>query len=375
MTDNDILNIIDQSGYRKFRLSVYLKIFNNNQLNYLKHRFDTFNSFTETIYRIRNNIEIQPICPICGKYIKFNKGYSKTCSYSCQNKLRNSIVTLNTRVKEIYNVDNVWQSPEIKEKCKQSLLSKYGVDNISKSPVIKKRKMKTCLEHYGVKAGFNNGKSEITKLQKYNSSTYNNIEKNKQTCLERYGADCIFKVKKFQDIIKKTFNDKYGVDYATQLPKTIINSHSQKSIHKCFETQKRNKTINTSKIEQQSYELLKYRFPDTIYQYKDDRYPFYCDFYIPSLDLFIECQYAMFHHGRPYIGSQEDLQDIELLKEKAIKRRQITKKKTRYDSVIEIWSIHDVKKRNIAKENGLNYKEFFTILDLENWLKEYETTK
>lgn len=37
--------------------------------------------------------------------------------------------------------------------------------------------------------------------------------------------------------------------------------------------------------------------------------------------------------------------------------------------------LNSVKKRNIAEENGLNYKEFFTILDLENWLNEYETTK
>lgn len=43
--------------------------------------------------------------------------------------------------------------------------------------------------------------------------------------------------------------------------------------------------------------------------------------------------------------------------------------------MIYTWTKNDVKKRNIAKENGLNYKEFFTILDLENWLNEYETTR
>ena len=36
-----------------------------------------------------------------------------------------------------------------------------------------------------------------------------------------------------------------------------------------------------------------------------------------------------------------------------------------------VWTIRDVKKRNIAKENNLNYIEFFTILELETWLKEY----
>lgn len=375
MNDNEIINIIDNSEYKNFRLSVYYKIFNDEQIEYLKHRFSNFKSFTETVYRIKHKIEQQPVCPICGKELKFNKGYAKTCSYSCQNKLRNSINTLNNRVLEIYGVSNVWQSDEIKNKCKQKWLEKYGVDNVSKSLEIKNQKRETCLKHFGVKAGFNNGKAEITKLLKYNSSTYNNMDKNRQTCLAKYGEDSIFKVKEFKDKIKQTFKTKYGVDCAAQLPQTIKNSHSPEAIQKCFETQKRSKTINTSKLEQKSYELLKSVFNDVIYQYKDERYPFYCDFYIPSLDLFIECQYAMFHNGRPYVGNEKDLQEIELLKEKSKKRKQITNKKTRYDSVIEIWSIHDVRKRNTAKENKLNYKEFFTILDLENWLNKYETTK
>ena len=103
------------------------------------------------------------------------------------------------------------------------------------------------------------------------------------------------------------------------------------------------------------------------------RYPFACDFYIPSLDLFIECQYAMFHNKRPYLGNEDDLKEIEIIKEKAEKRKQITgKNKSRYDALIEIWTKHDVLKRNTAKQNNLNYLEFFTILELENWLKTYE---
>lgn len=374
MTDEDILLKLKTSGYSNFRNSVYNKIFSKEEIEYIQNRFESFKSFTETIYRIKHNIENQPICPVCGKEIKFNKGYNKTCSYKCANILRNSIQTLNNKVKEKYNVDNVWQSDIIKEKCKQTILKHYNVDNVSKSQIIKEQKQKTCLNNFGVKAGFNNGKSEITKLNKYGSKTYNNIEKQKQTCLEKYGANSIFKIQFFKDKIKETFNKKYGVDNPAQLEKTIKNSHSEQAIQKCFETQKKNKSINSSKDELKSYQLLKEKFPDTIYQYKDKRYPYFCDFYIPSLDLFIECQYAMFHNGRPYLGTNEDKLEIEIIKQKSNKRKQITKKsKTRYDSLIEIWSIHDVKKRNTAKENNLNYLEFFTILELENWLNKYET--
>ena len=132
----------------------------------------------------------------------------------------------------------------------------------------------------------------------------------------------------------------------------------------------------TKEVKAYFQDQLKEKFNDVIRQYKENRYPFFCDFYIPHLDLFIECQYSHYHNTHPYIGSDEDIKTVELLKEKSLKRKQITHKTySRYDSMINTWTITDVKKRNIAKENNLNYLEFFTILELENWLKKYETTK
>lgn len=42
------------------------------------------------------------------------------------------------------------------------------------------------------------------------------------------------------------------------------------------------------------------------------------------------------------------------------------------NDAINCWTVRDVLKRNTAKQNNLNYLEFFTILELENWLKTYE---
>ena len=68
------------------------------------------------------------------------------------------------------------------------------------------------------------------------------------------------------------------------------------------------------------------------------------------------------------------MKEIEIIKEKSLKRKQITGKNiSRYDSIIYTWSIKDVLKRETAKQNNLNYLEFFTILDLKNWLNKYET--
>ena len=44
---------------------------------------------------------------------------------------------------------------------------------------------------------------------------------------------------------------------------------------------------------------------------KYDRYPFACDFYISSLDLFIECNYHWTHGGKPYEGTEDDKQIVE----------------------------------------------------------------
>ena len=38
--------------------------------------------------------------------------------------------------------------------------------------------------------------------------------------------------------------------------------------------------------------------------------PFACYFYIPSLDLFIECNYRWTHGGKPYEGTEDDKQIV-----------------------------------------------------------------
>ena len=122
--------------------------------------------------------------------------------------------------------------------------------------------------------------------------------------------------------------------YNTLLKKYGIKNFNNQN--KRISTLIKNGTINSSKTENQSFILLKQKYSDVIHQYKDqERYPFTCDFYIPSLDLFIECQYGQFHNFKPYLNTKEDKKEIELLKQKSEQRKQITgKNKSRYDAVI-----------------------------------------
>ena len=184
------------------------------------------------------------------------------------------------------------------------------------------------------------------------SSNYGK-QKIKQTLLDKYNVDSFSKTNEFKYYMSELMS-------STQMREQIYN------------TQKKNKSFNKSKTEDIAYTLLKEKYCDVIHHYKDkNRYPFICDFYIPSLDLFIECQFGMYHNKRPFTGNKLDKDEVVKLQEKSLKRKQITgKNKSRYDSVIYTWTILDPKKRNIAKLNNLNFIEFWNLNELKKWITE-----
>ena len=79
-------------------------------------------------------------------------------------------------------------------------------------------------------------------------------------------------------------------------------------------------TINTSQVEKEYLKQLRkiYGYPDVMTQYKSEKYPFRCDFYIRSLDLYIELNVHWTHGGMPYDKNNPECQKkLELWKEKA----------------------------------------------------------
>lgn len=124
---------------------------------------------------------------------------------------------------------------------------------------------------------------------------------------------------------------------------------------KQYLTRKRNNTFNTSNPESTFYDfLLKQYSSKTIYrQYKDERYPYYCDFYIKEDDLFIECNYHWTHGGKPYDPNDKECQEkLKLWQEKA-------KTSQFYVNAINVWTVRDVEKQHCAKEAKLNYKVIY----------------
>ena len=130
--------------------------------------------------------------------------------------------------------------------------------------------------------------------------------------------------------------------------------------NKRYLTKKKNRTFNTSKPEEETYKLLCEKFGknNVLRQYKSEKYPFNCDFYIKTQDLYIECNFSWTHGGHWFNESNKnDIIVLNSWKEKA-------KKSNYYKNAIKNWTKRDLEKLAKAKENNLNYLVFWKYTDV-----------
>ena len=272
---------------------------------------------------------------------------------------------------ERYGVEYVQQSDFIKQKFKTTCINKYGVDNPAKTKQAKDKMKNTCMERYGVEYSFqsenNKEKSKQTWIEKYcvDNPLKSDIikEKAKQTNLEKYGVEYTSQNIEIRKKQLETFNKKYGGNAPICDPtiKEKILSKIPESREKEYQTRKKNGSFNTSKPEKELLEYIKLYFPDVEYQYKNKKeYPFRCDFYIPELNLYIEYNGLWTHGGHPFDeNNQEDIDKLNLWKSKNTKY---------YQNAINTWTNLDVRKRTTAKNNNLNYKEFWNLNEAKQFI-------
>jgi hypothetical protein len=67
------------------KISYFYKNY-KNLYDYLNDRYDdlNINNLSEILYRIKNNIEEPPICPVCGNKMPFIGKYLIVCSDICK---------------------------------------------------------------------------------------------------------------------------------------------------------------------------------------------------------------------------------------------------------------------------------------------------
>lgn len=107
-----------------------------------------------------------------------------------------------------------------------------------------------------------------------------------------------------------------------------------------------------SKLEQQIRVWIASLY-DVEIEYMSNAYPFFCDFFIPELDLYIEIQSYMTHGPEPF--NSKNKEHIALLK----KWHEYEEDEHIYTKAIDTWARHDVKKRKKAIKNNLKYLEFY----------------
>ena len=167
---------------------------------------------------------------------------------------------------------------------------------------------------------------------KISEHSNNNREKAKLTCIEKYGCE-------------HPFNNFFVKE-------------------KVFKTKKINGTFNSSKPETNYYYKLceKYGKKNVLRNYKSQLYPFYCDFYIKSKSLFIELNLHWTHGGKPYDPNDKECQEKLAIWQEKSKTSQF------YRNAIQRWTVRDLEKQKIAKENNLNYVMYYLEEDVDNSL-------
>ena len=370
MSNQELIEYLtDNSGeYNKRINRKYLETHDLNILHILYNVYDDLSEKTpvyEIYYRLKNNLKKRPVCIICGKPVKYTSGhYAKFCSKECQYSDLGKKITKDIKIKsnlEKYGVEHTSQLKEVTDKrtksradhvdkiqqhVRESLYKKYGAYDVMHIPHILQKIKDTNLKKFGVEF-------PLQQLKKENSEIYQKIS---QTCINKFGVDSPLKNKEVREKIKQTNIQKYGVD----------NPLKNKEIWK--KSQDNRQISSKSKLENNflNYLKLKYESDDIITQYKSKEYPYYCDFYIKSINLYIEIQGHWTHNDHPFdINNLNDQLIMDIWRTKSLSDKY-------YKNALNTWTIKDVEKRNTAIQNNLNYLEIFGKTDLNKYIDIFE---
>lgn len=316
----------------------------NYQVEYISQRYDideiregycSIIRNYQNPYEIRRGRNIEVLGCGFGDYIHVfkkllgNEEYNRLKS-KCWHDKQTAVV------QERYGVANVFQ--------KETFSSFVTEDAVREG---RKKRTATMIELYGVEHP--NQNAEIAKR----------MEKRKaETNLQKYGVvnamQCPDVAKKSAKHRQQVMLEKYGAANSTEIPEIC---------RKIFDNRHKNKTMNTSLPEQVLGEMLVNRFGENDVLTNvivDNRYPYHVDFYVKSLDLFIELNGDACHNNHWFDSTNaRDLQILQSWRKNAERVESSTGKASRYTKYIVVWTQTDVAKREAAKRNALHYLVFW----------------
>ena len=211
---------------------------------------------------------------------------------------------------------------------------RYGDTCVMNNPDILAKYQETCIEKYGVDHAMRTDKNRaaFSLRLKEHADEYN--KKSRETCMEKYGVPYYSQTNDFKRIQSKRMSD---LKVKKQICAVRLKNH----------------TFKSSLPEDNLYELLCMCFDksDIERQYISEEYPFACDFYIKSRNLYIELN-ASWTHGCHWYDMRSN-NDVRIVNEWRGKNTAY------YDNAISTWTQRDVKKRCLAGIHNLNYVVFW----------------
>lgn len=348
-TVNGSPNRLRESYFKKYNNELYICI--------IEYTHNLNIPFKQKIWHWVNHMPNHRLC-ICGNKLSFKMnwkdGYKKFCSNKCSSnstvvkeKLRNTLISK-------YNVDSYSKTDEYKKKIEKTSFDKWGVSNFSKTDEYLKKSKKSYNEKYGVDS-FTKTKEYLektieTNLIKYGVSSHTKTKKYK---LERKGKS-IFKNEEYRkqnfEIAKNIFYIKY-LDNNESLFNCDLNENHTFIINTdnyygrvynknnlctvCYPID-----INNSIKEIELYKFIKDNYSDQIIQnYKIDRMEI--DIYLPDLNIGFEFN-GIWWHSDKYKESNYHINKTNFFKSRKIR-------------IIHIWEDDWINKKEIIQSQLLYF--------------------
>lgn len=318
-----------------------------------------FYDYSHVEYR-NTKTKVEIVCPVHGSFLQTPEKHMAGSGCPRPECLKARTETTNMAR---YGVARPLQSDAIKQKSRATSLERYGAENVMQSDFGKAQMAEACQEKFGTDTPL--ASPEVReKIMATNQGRYGGASpfcseevkaKSVATSMSRRGVpnsmmDGFVKAKQ-----QETLQERYDVENPMELASVR---------KKVVESKAANGTFNSSDAEERLHEMLVDRFGDTdvVRQYASDAYPYACDFYIRSRDLYIELN-GTWTHGGHWYRPGSDGGAVAKWWEKAGENPY-------YVSAASTWTIADMAKRAAARMAGLNYVVFWgsSLDDVALWL-------
>ena len=241
LDNKDFIKDIQNKNENEFSNGI-IKIKNNLECKYCNKICYNLPGLSQHVFRIHKisakkyydsyvRKENEGVCKMCGKetkYISSTIGYRKFCSIKCLTNSPECKEKIKNTCLKKYGVNSTNKLRSVREKAKKTMIKRYGVEHYSRSSKYNKQYKNTCTKKYGVdhpsKTDEFKETVEKTNLKKYGTKcslqNKNVNQKTKQFYLKNYGVDHYSKTDEWKNKVTETCMDKYGIPFYTNSKKS-----------------------------------------------------------------------------------------------------------------------------------------------------------